>query len=44
MELLRISQYARLKNVSYECVRKWILANKVKTQIIGETTFVVKED
>lgn len=44
MELYRISKYAKLMNVSYECVRKWIKAGKVKTQVIDNTTFVVKED
>lgn len=44
MELYRISKYARLMDVSYECVRKWVKAGKVKTQTIGGTVFVVKED
>lgn len=39
----RISQYARMKNVSYECVRQWIKAGKVRTEIIGDTKFVVED-
>lgn len=38
----RISDYARYMNVSYECVRKWIIQNKVKTETIGGTVFVIE--
>lgn len=43
-DLVRISTYAKLKNISTETARLWVLNKKVKSVIIDDTIFIVKEE
>lgn len=42
--LVRISTYAKLKDISTETARLWVLNKKVKSVIIDDTIFIVKEE
>lgn len=42
--LVRISTYAKLKGISTETARLWVLNKKVKSVIIDDTIFIVKEE
>lgn len=42
--LVKISTYARDKNVSYETVRKWINSGKVESKVIDGVIFVVNNN
>lgn len=43
-DLVRISTYAKLNNISTETARLWVLNKKVKSVIIDDTIFIVKEE
>ena len=43
-QLVRISTYAKMKDVSKEIVRLWVINKKVKSKVIDKTIFIILED